>query len=284
MTWVMSLRFTKNQIPKMLKAFYRKHIRKHHAFILCKHEKRTAIRLDLMLKNNATTYFCKPFGVSSQCAFSGFYRPTEIVVEVVRALILFHDLAHEAGYSFDGRLLVTNLYWVPETKSIKVAGLVIGEMVKKTDESIRSDYTAQHDMIRDEVFAGSKVPRELRHLMRFMISNPILYRNLITHNVCLLDDEAKVGRFIVLYQKLAIIKKLDKNIFWSAMSYVTCGRCDQWHDWRGDVKLNDALKEVYDYKKVHGYYTPDEDGVTWFGRNCCGHVTDYSVDSENGQL
>lgn len=270
------------QVKKMVKCFHRKYIKKYHSFILCKHERGKAIRLDLLLQGTPTTYCCTPFGAVSGAKYNCFDRPTEFAMDVIRALIHLHDLVHSSEYSFDGQLPIENLYWIPETKSIKIAGLTIGEMVKKTDKRIKSDFKCQHNLIRDKVFSGSNVPRELRHLLRLMISDPIQYRSLITHNICLLDDEEKLGRYTVLYQKLGIIKKMDRKLFQKALSYVTCGVCYPWHNWKWDVYLNEALISVYEYRNIPDYYTEDAEGVAWFGRNCCGHLTDGSVRSENG--
>lgn len=122
------------------------------------------------------------------------------------------ELVEQAGYCFDGQLTMKNLYWLAETKTIKVRGLGVRDMIKMTKAGIKSDFKWIAELIRNNVFAGSKVPRELKYLLVYMASDPIKYGNLIRHNICLLDDESKVGKFIILYQKLAIIRKLDYNI------------------------------------------------------------------------
>lgn len=190
------------------------------------------------------------------------------------------ELVEQAGYCFGGKLTMKNLYWLSETKTIKVWGLGIRDMIKMTKSGIKSDFKWIEELIRTNVFAGSKVPRELKYLLGYMASDPIKYGNLIKHNICLLDDESKVGKFIILYQKLTIIRKLDYQIFQTAVSYIKCGLCSAGHDWRANVKFNTVLEKIFSYQR-RGYYSPDEAGVALFGRHCNHHGTDDCVDCQN---
>jgi len=267
------------QIKRLIKSIYREHINKHHTFILCKHEKNGAVRLDKLFVGFRGIYFMKPYGIVPKNRYHGFSRPTQDALDIIRGLVHLMDLVLHDGFCFNGKLTLKNLYWLSQTKTVKISGLVIGDMVKKTEPGIQSDFVWIHDMIRDYVFAGSKVPRELKHLMRYMTSDPVKYANLIRNNICFLDDESKVGKFIILYQKLSTIRKLDYNIYLKALSYVKCGS----RDWQKEVKRNTVLLKIFYHQKC-GYYTADEAGVTLLGRHCCHHCTDDCVACRNRVL
>lgn len=271
------------QICKLVKSIYKDDIKKHHSFILCKQEKKRAQRCDRLLHGFRGIYFLTPYGIKPGSRYQGFSRPTEEALDIIRALVHLMDLVQLSGVSFNGKLTLKDLYWLSETKTVKISSLAIGDMVKMTGTGIQADFTWIHNIIRDNVFAGMKVPRELKHLMRYMVSDPVKYGNLIRHNICLLDDESKVGKFIILYQKHTILRQLDHSLFLKALSYVKCGVCDSSRDWQADVKLNTVLKRIFKHQR-QGYYLPDESGVALFGRNCCHHCTDDCVVCKNNLL
>lgn len=219
----------------------------------------------------------RPYGIKPRCPYQGFSRPTSQALDVIRALIRLMELVEQAGHCFNGKLTTKNLYWLSETKTIKVWGLQIRDIVKMTESGIKADFKWIEELIRNSLFARSKVPRELKYLLGYMASDPIKYGNLIRHNICLLDDESKVGKFIILYQKLTIIGKLDQQIFQTAFSYIKCGFCGAKRDWQVDVELNDVLQKIFTYHRT-GYYSQDKAGVALFGRHCSHHGTDHCVD------
>jgi hydrogenase maturation factor len=218
-----------------------------------------AFKFDSLIHTGRKVYFVRPHGIKVRFWRKGIIRPSDLAIDMIRALIHFLDVVHEAGYTFDGQLSGDNLYWLPDSKAVKIWGLISGVMVKKTDEGMRSDFACIHDLIRDRIFPGSRIPTELEHLMRLMKSDPIRYANLIKYNICLLDDENKVGKYIILFQKLQA-KKLDENIYREALKKLKCGKCVK-ENWQKDILYHDALVSVFDYDE-HKRIPADEEGVS----------------------
>uniref|UniRef100_A0A0A9CKV5 Uncharacterized protein n=1 Tax=Arundo donax TaxID=35708 RepID=A0A0A9CKV5_ARUDO len=223
-----------------------------------------------------------PYGIKVRYRLQGISRPTSMALDIIKALIDLIDLIHLCGYSLDGHLALKNLYWLPNSKMIKISGLVIGQMVKKNKSRIKGDFASMHNFIRDCVFAGSKVPGELKTLMKLMITDPIMYGNLIRDNIMLLNDESKVGRYISLHQKLTRVRKIDEQMYLCALTYLKCGRCDRTQNWQIVVLYNSALASVFE--REDAVYPADDAGVSWYGCNCCHHVLDHSVGYENNKV
>ncbi|KAL6873923.1 hypothetical protein ACP4OV_014005 [Aristida adscensionis] len=121
----------KKRMLKMVKAFYRRYIRKHHTFILCKHEKKGATRLDKFLKESRLIRFVSVHGIKKRWDYTGMSRPTEEAMAVIRALVHLYDQVHKAGLCFNGNLSLKNLYWITGSKEVKISGLTKGDIMNK---------------------------------------------------------------------------------------------------------------------------------------------------------
>lgn len=254
-------------------------IKRYHELILCDYEKDSE-DLTRYLGRCCLLSFSRPYGINRKFWCQGTIRPSHTAIDVIRALINFHVNVHEAGYAFNGQLSITDLYWLPRAKSVKIsASTVRGIMVNRTEPGVNLDFKSLSSTITNKVFRP-KVPNELKHLLELMTKDPVHHINLIKHNIVLLDDEDKVARYIILHQKLVLAKTLDEKIYWEALKYLKCGICNELMNWQTAILYHPALLKVFNFKN-NELLPADEEGVSIYGRHCCHHLLKYAVEDED---
>lgn len=206
-------------------------------------------------------------------------RPTQAIIDVITALINFHVDVYQEGYTSNGQLSIEDFYWLSRTKTVKISDITFKDvMVQKTEAGTVLDFKSLSRTITAKVFR-TLVPKELRHLLELMTKDPIHHLNLIKHNIILLGDEEKVGRYIMLHQKLVLAKQLDEKMYTKALKYLKCGVCKEIQNWQTAIFYHAALLKVFNYKREK--ILPDnEEGAGLFRRHCCHHLTKYALDDE----
>lgn len=262
-----------------IRDFFMQYISKHHEFILCEHEKAGAVKLSGFLKKCKSIYsFALPYGIRKGYRTEGILRPGPDAYHVIRALVDFVFLVHEDGFTFDGNLSIDNMYWLPNCKKVKVWGLMADEMLGKFDDGMVSDFRFLNNLISKSLFRTGNVPRELRHLLNLMKIDPLRYSNLIRYNIALLDDEDKVGKYMILHQKLVLAKMVDQKMYAKALSYISCGRCEGLNNWHNDILYHPALVKLFN-KNRGSWIKADVEGATVFGHHACHHLAQYTIET-----
>lgn len=166
----------------------------------------------------------------------------------------------------------------PSVKKVKIWGLITGDMVAKSEDGMITDFRFLSDLISTRVFRTGKVPKELRHLLNLMKTEPLKYSNLIKYNIALLDDEEKVAKFIILHQKLVLAKMVDEEIYAKALKYISCGQCGELNNWYKAILYHPALVKLLNHNSG-SKINADEEGAAVFGRHTCHHLLKYAVET-----
>lgn len=102
--------------------FSRKYIRRHHLFVLYKYE--AGVTLESIVAHQSLVEDVTPNAQKPGCT-SVFTRASLLVREIAAASVKLVSVIHDCGYSLDGRLTFSNLFWIPATKSLKVGALEV---------------------------------------------------------------------------------------------------------------------------------------------------------------
>lgn len=255
-----------------VKDIWRKCLKRKHSFTICKYDKNPE-KLKVVIQSHSMVILAQPYGVTPSSKLRGFTRPSELAIAIIRALLELVREMHGAGCSLDGKISIENLCWLSDRK-VKLSRSGKVTLLNWFPTRAERDFAAIHDLIRDVVFQGYLVPSELTGIMKLLVNDPIRYEELILNNIILLDDVHKISEYAICFQQLQQVQKHSELIYRIALTYIK-----ERMGWKQDVTDNSALTCVLTHKGGIAFAGKTKnEGPAIFGRHCCAHLLDYSID------
>jgi hypothetical protein len=217
-----------------------------------------------------------PAGRKPKCV-RVFIRASLHVREISVALVKLIGLMHSCGYCLDGLLTLSMLYWIDSTKSLKVGGLTRNDIKKWSSLGATRDYYAVDRIVRTEIFCTDQIPKELEAWLLLLLDDPLSNIDLITKNMFLLDDEAKVAEYMIIFQKLQQVKGISADVYATALSFVVTGHLNGVCLWQAYALQSYLLEKVKNYNSPPNVFTNSVDDMVLFGRHGCHHLCEGSV-------
>lgn len=158
--------------------FSRKYIRRHHLFVLYKYE--AGVTLECYSKcPEAWLHIC-------------FYPGKPFASVKLRIL---------PWWAFDALKLVLDPC-NKESEGWSLGGLRGKDFKKTTPLMAERDYQSLSLIFTKELFGSVPIPDELGAWLDLLCENPLSHVDLITEHMFLLEDDEKITKYIILFQKL----------------------------------------------------------------------------------
>lgn len=107
--------------------------------------------------------------------------------------------------------------------------------------------------------------------------DPLSNLELITRNIFLLDDEAKVAEFMIDFQKLEQVKGISADIYATALSFVVTGHHNGVCVWQAYALQSYILEKLKNHNVPPNPFTNTVEDMVLFGRHGCHHLCHGSV-------
>lgn len=203
--------------------------------------------------------------------------------KVQQAIPAFLRSLPKKGHCLKGKLNINMFYWMKSSRLVKMRKDSIRDLQKYADaDDGKMDYTSISNSIRNDLFRGHTLPRDVQAWPDLMLDDPFKHSYLIRYNVSLLHRRSKLHHFLSLYEMLYQVRKLSHSDaescakYYSVVDNIPAGATTPLYVWGSFASDNKYVEKVYNYRRGR---SGSVFGLLTFVKDCIHHLLDYSVEN-----